>query len=62
MIEKYCKPGVSIKLAFTLSKISSYFSLKDIKGYKIFNRMWFMYLAEMDVRRVYYQQPEQKNC
>ena len=29
IIEKYCKLGISIKLAFTSSKISSYFSLKD---------------------------------
>ena len=31
IIEKYCKPGTEIKIAFTSSKISSYFSPKDKK-------------------------------
>ena len=41
MIKKYCKPDTSIRLIFTSSKISSYFSLKDvipphIKSYVIY--------------------------
>ena len=49
MIENYCKPGVSIKLAFNSSKISIYFSLKDKRLYMYVH----VYIALLGLKVVY---------